>query len=157
MLKDKGYHPIWLGEKQSTQPCPVPDVLDFSRLPEARDLELTLAIVSQCRFTVQFWTASTRLAALVDVPFLLFESPDQIFGNGQEGYRLQLLTFGNRKMVFSDFLTVQNDSVGGVDLAKKAIEQMEVGNWNDIVGMVGEPAGVLSMIRDGSQKLGWVG
>jgi hypothetical protein len=43
--------------------------MDFSRLPEARDLELTLAIISQLQFTVQFWTASTRLAAMVGTPF----------------------------------------------------------------------------------------
>ena len=65
------YNPIWLGEKQSTLACPVSDVVDMTRKPEARDLELTLAIVSQLEFTIQFWTASTRLSALVGTPYLV--------------------------------------------------------------------------------------
>ena len=35
LLEDRGYNPIWLGEKQSVLPCPVPHITDFSRLPEA--------------------------------------------------------------------------------------------------------------------------
>ena len=59
-------------------------------MPNARDLEQTLAIVCGCEFPVQFWTASTRLAGVMGVPYLLFESPDQIWGQGQEGYRRNL-------------------------------------------------------------------
>ena len=29
LLRQMGYNPIWLGEKQSTLPCPVDDVVDF--------------------------------------------------------------------------------------------------------------------------------
>lgn len=84
-LESMSYTPVWLGEKQSTLACPLPHITDFSRMPESRDLELTLAIIAKLEFTVQFWTASTRLAALVGTPFLIFESPDQLFGQGQEG------------------------------------------------------------------------
>jgi hypothetical protein len=85
LLERRGYTPVWIGERQSSQACPVGHVVDLSRRPEARDLELTLAVVSQCRFTVQFWTASSRLAGMMGVPYLLFESPDQVWGQGQEG------------------------------------------------------------------------
>ena len=73
-LESKGYNPIWLGEKQSVIPCPVPHITDFSRMEECRDLELTLAIISQLTFTIQFWTASTRLASMMGTPWILFES-----------------------------------------------------------------------------------
>lgn len=96
-LEAKGYNPIWLGEKQSVQPCPVSHILDYSRLPESRNLELTLAIVANLRFTIQFWTASTRLASMMGTPWILFESPDQIGGVGQEGKRIVLTTDYNKK------------------------------------------------------------
>jgi hypothetical protein len=41
--------------------------------------------MTNLQFTIQFWTASTRLASMMGVPWILFESPDQIAGNGQEG------------------------------------------------------------------------
>lgn len=138
LLRGKGYEPIWLGEKATTLPCPVPDVLDFSRMDESRDLETTLAIVSKCEFTVQFWTASTRLAALTETPYLLFESPDQIWGKGQEGYRLDLVTTGKRKIVASHYLNVLNDQASGIVLVDRCVREMENGDYSDVIGMVDE-------------------
>ncbi len=142
MLESKGYNIIWLGEKQSVQPCPVDHVFDFSRAPEARDLEKTLAIISQLQFTVQFWTASTRLAGMMGVPFLLFESPEQIYAThsglmpAQEGKRLELTTFGNKKIVLSHYKSIAENPSAGLALADQAIEEMRVDNWNEIVGLV---------------------
>jgi hypothetical protein len=138
-LERIGYSPIWFGEKQSTLACPVPHITDFSRMPEAKDLELTLAIVSKLKFTIQFWTASTRLASIVGTPFLIFESPDQLFGQGQEAYRMALTTTGKKKLVLAHFLNVYNDNDRAIDLVDRAIGEMAVGNWEDIVGMVDEP------------------
>jgi hypothetical protein len=149
MLREKGYEPIWLGEKQSTLECPVDDVVDFSRMPESRDLELTLSIISQLEFTIQYWTASTRFAAMVDVPYLLFESPDQISGVGQEGYRMALTSdWDKKKLVLSHYLTVLENPVEALALTKRAIEEMEANNWEHIYGMVEDPEIVKSMVAN---------
>jgi hypothetical protein len=137
LVESLGFNPIWLGEKQSTLECPVPHVFDFSRSKEARDLELTCAIVSKLKFTIQYWTASTRLAALMGTPHLLFESPQQIWGQGQEGYRLALLKgLAPSKMVMCHFLSAYNDNETTLKLTKQAIEEMNSGNYADISGMV---------------------
>jgi hypothetical protein len=153
MLESIGYTPIWLGEKQSTLACPLPHITDFSRLPEVRDLELTLAIISKLEFTVQFWTASTRLASLVDTPFLIFESPDQLFGNGQEAYRMALTTSGRKKLVLSHFLNVYNDNDAAIELTEKCIKEMESGNWEDVIGMVDEREVVVNLRQQNLHRL----
>lgn len=136
LLEDLGYNPIWIGEKITTLPCPIPRITDFSRTEDANDLEKTLALVSQLKFTVQFWTASTRLAGLMGTPFLLIESPDQIWGNGQEGMRLSICTKGNKKIVachYRSFLDNQNE---GLKIVEKAIKQMANNDYSDVIGMV---------------------
>lgn len=137
-LEGMGYNVIWLGEKQSTMPCPLPHVLDFSRMPESRDLELTLAIISQCKLTVQLWTASTRLAAMMGVPYLIVETPDQILPPGQEGQRLALVTQSpnHKKMVYSHFRCFEEDVPGGLGAIERAVREMEVGNFADVIGPV---------------------
>lgn len=142
LFRSFNFTPIWLGEKQTTMPCPDDSVVDFSRMPESRDLETTLAIISQCMFTVQFWTASTRLAAMMGVPYLLFESPDQICGNqGQEGIRLALVTnnIDKKKVVLCNYCNLMSDLDMGVKLVHQAVSEMSKGNWDDIVGLVDEP------------------
>jgi hypothetical protein len=138
-LESMGYNVIWLGEKQSTLPCPLPHVTDFSRMPESRDLELTLSIISQCKFTVQLWTASTRFAAMMGVPYLIVETPDQIAGPpGQEGIRLALLTksYKHKKMVYSHFRCFEDDTPGGLAAIERGIREMEAGNFKDVIGPV---------------------
>jgi len=150
LLRTKGYEPIWLGEKISTLACPVSDVVDFSRMKEARDLEFTLAIIKQCKFTVQFWTASSRLAGLMGVPYILFESPDQIWGRGQEGIRRNLCDFGNRKLSINHYLNVYNNNSKGLDIVKKNIEEIEEGNWEDHMGLVNEE--VVRKLKEENKK-----
>ncbi|CAE7860224.1 unnamed protein product [Symbiodinium microadriaticum] len=143
MLESMGHSVIWLGEKQSTQPCPVDHVVDFSRMDESRELERTLAIVSHLDFTVQFWTASSRLAGMMGVPFLLFESPEQIYCTGlnpaQEGKRLELTSFGPKKVVLAHYLNVLREPDAGLALAKRAIDEMKEDNYEEIIGMVDDP------------------
>jgi rubrerythrin len=137
LLKNKGYNIIWLGEKCSVLPCPDQEIVDFSQNPESQDLELTLAIISQLEFTVQFWTASTRLASMVNVPWLLFESPDQLIGGGQEGIRIRLTSDEDkRKLVFADFLNVKENPENNIKILRKAIEEMEDKNWKPMIGDV---------------------
>jgi len=147
LLRSKGYNPIWMGEKVSTLPCPVSDVVDFSRMEESKDLESTFAIIKQCKFTVQFWTASSRLAGLMGVPYLLFESPDQIWGGGQEGIRRNLCDFGPRKLSINHYLNVYQDNTKGLDVVKKNIEEMESNNWEDHIGLVED-----QVVREMKQK-----
>lgn len=143
-LRSQGYNPIWLGEKISTIPCPVSDVIDFSRDPESRHLEKTLALICACKFTIQFWTASSRLAGCMGVPYILFESPEQIYSSGlnpgQEGKRLDLTTFGPRKVVLSHYLNVLENPDAALANVTTAIEELFSGNYEDMTGMVEDPA-----------------
>lgn len=141
-LESQGYSVIWLGEKQSTLPCPVDHVLDFSRMPESRDLEKTLAIVCNLEFTIQFWTASSRLAGMMGVPFILFESPEQIYVSysglmgAQEGKRLELTSFGPKKVVLAHYMNVLHQPQKAIELVDRAITEMKEGNYEEILGMV---------------------
>jgi hypothetical protein len=96
-LKEKGFNPVWMGEKQSVHKCPVDDILDLTLMPESRNLENVIAFLKHFEFTIQFWTASTRLSMAANCPYLLVESPDQLYGAGQEGLRLRLLNVANTK------------------------------------------------------------
>ena len=154
LLEDMGYNPVWLGEKATTQPCPSNRILDFSRMPEARDFELTLALVAQMEFTVQFWTASTRLAGLMGTPFLLFESPDQIWGRGQEGYRLHLASRGPKKLVAAHFLNVLEDNTKALSVVERAVSEMEKGDFSTMLGMVDE-VGTRNMIYNARHRITW--
>jgi predicted Zn-ribbon and HTH transcriptional regulator len=154
LLEDKGYTPIWLGEKQSTMACPVDHIVDFSRMAEARDLELTLAIVKQLKFTVQFWTASTRLAAMMGTPYIIFETPDQIWGNGQEGYRLNLCDFSPKKLVISHYLNVYNDNEAGLKLLGQCINEVEQNNFDDVFGLLESDIAAQDMKRDNASRIG---
>jgi hypothetical protein len=142
LLEEKGYNVIWLGEKQSTIPCPVEHVFDFSRTDESRDLEKTLAIICNLKFTIQFWTASSRLSGIMGIPFLLFESPEQIYAShsglmsAQEGKRIELTSFGKKKIVISHYHNVLENQDESLDLVKKSIEEMQDDNWNDVLGLV---------------------
>jgi hypothetical protein len=136
LLRDMGYTPVWLGEKATTQACPVDDVVDFSRMPESRDLELTLAMICQLKFTIQFWTASTRLAGMMGVPYLLFESPDQIWGQGQEGFRRALCDMGPSKLVAAHFKNVYENNDEGIDVVKRAITEMEQQNYSEMFALL---------------------
>lgn len=150
LLRDMNYDPIWLGEKVSTIPCPVDDVLDFSRMEESKDLESTFAIIKQCKFTVQFWTASSRLAGLMGVPYLLFESPDQIWGRGQEGIRRNLCDFGPRKLSINHYLNVYQNNEKALDIVKKCIQDIEIGNYEDHIGLVDEE--VVARMKDENKR-----
>ena len=159
LIRSKGHEVIWLGEKQSTQLCPVEDVLDFSRMEDARDLEKTLAIICHLDFTVQFWTASTRLSGAMGTPFLLFESPEQIYCSGliggQEGKRLELTSFGPKKLVIAHYLSV----VENVDLAlqcvDRAVEEMSQDNWEDLIveGVVNDVRAVRHLKKEHEEML----
>lgn len=154
MLQGMGYDPVWLGEKESVLACPRNDVVDFSVMKEARDLETTFAIIKNCRFTVQFWTASSRLSGMMGVPYLIFESPDQIWGRGQEGIRRNLCDFGPSKLSINHYLSVYNDNRSGLNVVRNCIDEMVSGNYDDNIGMVEDRNGVLRMRSENRLRIG---
>lgn len=137
LLEDLGYNPIWLGEPASTLECPIKRITDFRSSEDSKDLEMTLALVSQLKFTIQFWTASSRLSGIVGTPYIIFESPDQIFGKGQEGFRINLSTKEERKLVISHFKQCLENQTETLETVKKAIKEIEDNNYKDIIGQVG--------------------
>ena len=156
LLERLNYKPIWLGEKQNTLPCPVEHIIDFSRMVEARDLETTLAIVQRCVFTVQFWTASTRLAGVSGVPYILAESPDQIWGGGQEGYRRNLCDFGPSKLIVSHYLNAFNNNVGFLEVVERAIHDVENGDYQDVFGLLDTDVAAQCMRKENQERIGGV-
>lgn len=134
-LNQLGYSIVWFAEKGTTQPTPN-GVLDWSKFPESSDLEMTLAMVSLMKMTIQFWTASTRLAGAVGVPFIIFEDPDQISGNGQEGYRLELCSKGKYKLVLSHFAKAITDLEQLSKDCIKAIGEVEDNNFSTMQGLM---------------------
>lgn len=158
LLESRGYTPIWLGEPSTTQPCPVDRVLDFSRMPESRDMETTVAIIKQCEFTVQFWTASTRLAAIVGTPYLLVESPEQLWDGsdyknpGQEGYRLELSTFGPRKVAACTFDNFLHDQDAGLKIVERCVTALECGDYSPIVGLVEDESAARRLLKDFNER-----
>lgn len=155
ILEDLGYNPIWLGEKVSVQPCPVSHIIDFSRMEESKDLEFTLSLIKNCHFTIQFWTASTRLSGMIGVPYILFESPDQIWGKkGQEGIRRNLCDMGRRKLSVNHFLNVYDNNEQGLEVVKKCIEEIRSGNYEDMIGMVEDYSLVLGIKNSNDKRIG---
>lgn len=132
-----GYMPIWLGEKCSVHDCP-DGALDFSNIPEARDLENIIALVSRCKFTIQFWTASTRISFESKCPFILIESPDQLFGAGQEGIRLDLLDVDNipKKIILSNYKKVVENIETFNSIILRGITELNDKNYDEIIGLV---------------------
>jgi hypothetical protein len=135
-LERMGYNPVWLGEKTTTHECPCSHIPNFRDSEHASDLEKTLLLVSNLEFTVQLYTASSRLAGLVGVPYILIESPDQIYLNGQEGIRLNLCTKGKKKLIIAHFKSLESNHQSGLDLIERAVEEIRDNNYNDIIGDV---------------------
>lgn len=150
LIKDMGHQPIWMGEKQSVYQCPDPTIVDFTSQPESRDLECTLALLGMCNYTMQYYTASTRLAAMVNTPWILFESADQLVGNGQEGMRIILTTEQEKKkLVIANFQRLLEDEDGAIRYSRIALEEMDKGNHKTIIAMVDNP----DMVRMNMVKL----
>jgi len=136
-LRNLGYNPIWLGEKSSVHKCP-DGVPDFSSIEDAKKLENIIALLKKCRLTIQFWTASTRLSLEANCPFLLVESPDQLYGHGQEGVRLEMLNVQDtpNKIILCNFIKVLNNLEEFGNLVLDGIRQLNENDYSTIIGMV---------------------
>ena len=142
-----GYNPIYLGENSTS--LNMTDCVDFSSSPNVKRLEFTLEVLSKVQFSLQFWTASTRLAAITNTPYILVESPNQVAYQAQELKRIALTTNFNKKKIiichYIDFLENQNQ---GIELINKAVLEMKNNNWNHIFGMVKNKEILHSIIKD---------
>jgi hypothetical protein len=152
ILQEWGYNPIWMGEPHTTYDCPYSHITNFRDSEEACDLEKSLALISKLDFTIQFWTASTRLAGLVGTPFILFESPDQIYGgisSGHEGMRLELCTKGKKKkIVIAHFKDIYHNNDLGLQLVNQAIQEISKNNYQDIISQECNQNIVLDSIKN---------
>lgn len=141
-LINSGYNVLWLGEKYTTFDLKNDFGDKFYNLcnhPDFNDIEFVLAALTHCKFSLQFWTASTRLSSMINLPFILVESPDQIIGRGQEGTRLILTTREekNKKLIFCNHLNVVENFWDFRGLLKSCIYNFVVNNdFTDVIGMV---------------------
>jgi len=155
-IEDMGYNPVWLGEQTSIHKCPYERIPDFSSSPLSKNLENTFALVSKMKFTVQAYTASSRLAALTGTPFLIIESPEQVWGNmGQEGIRLNLMSKTNRrKLIVCQFLDAKANPNELLSLIYRGIEEIEVKDYSDIIGMVSNRRKAMNMKLNSADRIG---
>ena len=141
-LIKSGYNVLWLGEKYTTFDFKNDFGDKFYNLcnhPDFNDIEFVLAALTHCKFSLQFWTASTRFSAMVNIPYILVESPDQIVGRGQEGTRIILTTRdeSNKKIIFCNHLNVVENFWDFRGLLKSSIYNFIVNhNFSDVIGMV---------------------
>ena len=106
---------------------------------ECNNLQYTLELVNRCVSTFQCWTASTRLSQIANTPFVLVESPDQIYGKGHEGKRLYLFTqdFEKKKLILCNFHKVCENMDKFVDICQKTIcDFLTNKNHDDVIGLV---------------------
>ena len=108
LIISMGYNVVLLGEPISSYNIQSPKIINLFNTEYAGNLEAAFAAVNKCDFSIQFYTASTRISSLLDKPFILVESPDQLFGRGQEGRRLSLMTknYSKKKFIVSNFSDV---------------------------------------------------
>jgi len=72
----------------------------------------------------------------------LFESPEQIcvsysgLCSAQEGKRLELTTFGPKKIVLSHYHNVMESPDEALTLVSRSINEMRDGNYDEVIGMV---------------------
>lgn len=125
LLTSYGFHVVLLGEKVSSHNLKNKKIINFIDHQFSNNLEAAFAIVNRCIFSLQFFTASTRIASILEKPFIIFESTDQIYGRGQEGIRLSLMTknYNNKKIVLANYKDVVENIEESIELLKQAIEE----------------------------------
>lgn len=135
MIIGLGYKVVLLGEFVSSHFIQNNKVINFMNHDLAGNLEAAFAIVDQCVFSLQFFTASSRIGSLLNKPYIIFESADQIYGRGQEGIRLSLLTknYDKKKIVLSNYLDIAQNTEEAIQVAKQAIHELIIEkNSNDL-------------------------
>ena len=148
-LQKQGYNPVWFGEKESVHKCPVDGILDLTCVSEARKLSYIISLLKHCVFTIQFWTASTRLSLEANCPFILVESPDQLYGAGQEGIRLKLLNRKQtkNKIILCNYKKVCNNLSEFNSIIMDGISELKKDDTSVKIGLVDDCDYVNSIIE----------
>lgn len=147
LLYKNGLTPIYLGENSTS--LNMENCIDFTKTKNVDKLEFTLNVLSSVKFSIQFWTASTRLSSITKTPFILIESPDQVAYVAQELQRIALTTdFDKKKIIISHYLDFLENQDGGLALVQNAIDEISVKNWDHIIGMVKNKSLVSSIITN---------
>lgn len=134
-LNDMGYNVVLLGEPVSSLSFKHSNVLNLLNHKYAGNLEFAFSVVDRCKFSLQFYTASTRISSLLRKKFVLVESPDQIYGRGQEGVRLALMTMNesDKKLILSNYInTLENFDNFLIVLQNSIYEFIENNNYKDV-------------------------
>ena len=151
LLEDFGYNVVWLEEKGSSQSCPCERFIQ----PNPSDLEETFAVVKKLKFTIQFWTASSRLAGMMSVPFIIVESPDQIWSSGHEGYRLHLTSFAPKKLILAHFRNVLENNTKALRVMETAIREIQSGDYSTMISPVVEDEIAVRELRRKNKYIKW--
>lgn len=147
LLKKNNLVPIYLGENSTT--LNMEDCLDFSKTKNVDQLEFTLNILLNVKFSIQFWTASTRLSSITKTPFILVESPDQMAYVAQELQRIALTTdFNKKKIIISHYIDFVENQEEGLSLIQRAITELNDNNWDFIMGMAKNKSLISSIIKN---------
>lgn len=135
ILISNNYTPVYLGENSSS--LKMENCIDFSCTDMAKDLEFTLSVLSCVDFSIQLWTASTRLSSIVKTPFILVESIDQMAIRGQEGIRIAACTdFNKKKIILSNYLSFLKNIDKGLMAIDRAIKDIKINNWDYIFDFI---------------------
>ena len=128
MLIDLGYNVVLLGESVSSYNLNNDKIINFFDHELAGNLEAAFAIVDRCVFSLQFFTASTRISSILNKPFILVESIQQIYGLGQEGIRISLMSknIKNKKLILANFVDAYENTNEIINLVKQAINDFIV-------------------------------
>jgi hypothetical protein len=110
-----------------------------------------MALVSGCAATFQAWTASTRFAQATGTPYCLVESFDQLFGSGQEGKRINLLTkdMNKKKIIIANYKDSMNKLSYFADLCADETMNLALnGNSADVVGPVHNTESIKALVEN---------
>jgi hypothetical protein len=155
MIISLGYNVVLLGESVSSHSLKNEKIINFMNHELAGNLEAAFAIVNKCVFSLQYFTASSRISSLLNKPFVLFESADQVYGRGQEGIRLSLMTkdYNNKKIVLANYVDVAENTDDAVATTKQAIHELLIDkNSND---MFFRPNDYVHSLQESGMKRLW--
>jgi hypothetical protein len=154
VINDIGYNVVLLGEPVSSLNFKHPNVVNLLNHRLAGNLEFAFAVVERCVFSLQLYTASTRISSLLDVPYILVESPDQIYGRGQEGIRLSLTTRNDKKkkLILSNYINTLENFDKFLNTFELAVRSFMFENNNDDIFFNCEEVGSI-YLKSGSESL----
>jgi hypothetical protein len=91
---------------------------------------------------------------MVGVPYILFESPEQIWGTqGQEGLRRKLCDIGKSKLIACHYADARDNVDKTLDYTMQALSEVEAGNYSNLMAFNVYPEARSSMERQSKLSL----